>query len=52
LAFIATHLAKDDEKRDLDKIFKSIDINGDGNLSKQEVHQGYEEHFGVQISEE
>jgi calcium-dependent protein kinase len=52
LAFIATHLAKDEEKRDLDKIFKAIDINGDGDLSKEEVLMGYEEHFGIQITEE
>ena len=52
LAFIASHLTKDDEKRDLDKIFKAIDINGDGNLSKDEVILGYEQHFGIPISEE
>jgi Ca2+-binding EF-hand superfamily protein len=45
-------LAKDEEKRDLDKIFKAIDINGDGNLSKEEVFLGYEEHFGIPITEE
>jgi Ca2+-binding EF-hand superfamily protein len=52
LAFIATHLAKDEEKRDLDKIFKAIDINGDGNLSKEEVCEGYEMHFGIKFTEE
>lgn len=52
LAFIASHLTKDEEKRDLDKIFKEIDINGDGNLSKEEVLLGYEKHFGVEITED
>ena len=52
LAFIASHLTKDEEKKDLDKIFKEIDINGDGNLSKDEVLLGYEKHFGIPISEE
>ena len=52
MAFIATHLAKDDERRDLDKIFKAIDIDGDGSLSKEEILHGYEEHFGVPITEE
>lgn len=52
LAFIASHLTKDEEKRDLDKIFKEIDINGDGNLSKEEVLLGYEKHFGVETTEE
>ena len=36
----------------MDKIFKSIDINGDGNLSKEEVALGYEKHFGIEITEE
>ena len=52
MAFIASHLTKDEEKRDLDKIFKAIDKDGDGSLSKAEVLFGYEEHFGVPISEE
>jgi Ca2+-binding EF-hand superfamily protein len=45
-------LAKDDERRDLDKIFKAFDINGDGNLSKKEIYEGYEMHFGIPITEE
>lgn len=52
LAFIASHLTRDDERRDLDKIFKEIDIDGDGNLSKEEILLGYEKHFGIPISEE
>jgi len=52
LAFIASHLTKDEEKKDLDKIFKEIDLNGDGNLSKDEVMAGYEKHFGIEMSEE
>ena len=45
-------MTKDEEKRDLDKIFKEIDLNGDGNLSKEEVLLGYEQHFGIAITEE
>ena len=45
-------MTKDDEKQDLDKIFKAIDIDGDGHLSKEEILLGYEEHFGIPISEE
>ena len=52
MAFIASHLTQEDEKKDLDKIFKSMDIDGDGALSKQEVLLGYEQHFGIPISEE
>ena len=42
LAFIATHLTRDEEKKDLDKIFKEIDLDGDGTLSKEEILLGYE----------
>jgi len=52
LAFIATHLSKEEEKRDLDKIFKIIDIDGDGQLSKKEIFQCYQDHFGIPISSE
>lgn len=45
-------MTKDEERRDLDKIFKEIDLNGDGNLSKEEVLLGYEQHFGIAITEE
>jgi Ca2+-binding EF-hand superfamily protein len=45
-------LTKDEEKKDLDKIFKEIDIDGDGNLTKEEVLLGYEKHFGFQITQE
>lgn len=52
MAFIASHLTKDEEKRDLDKIFKAIDTNGDGSLSKEEVLKGYELHYGEPITSE
>ena len=52
MAFIATHLTREEEKKDLDKIFKEIDLDGDGTLSKEEILLGYEEHFGIPISEE
>lgn len=45
-------MAKDDEKKDLDKIFKAIDTDGDGTLTKEEILVGYEMHFGVPITEE
>jgi len=52
LAFIASHLTHKDEKKDLEKIFKSMDKDGNGTLDKEEVLNGYEEHFGIPISEE
>ena len=52
MAFIASHLTNKEEKKDLEKIFKLMDKDGNGTLDKQEVMQGYEEHFGVQMTEE
>jgi len=34
----------------LERIFKAIDLDGDGTLSKEEILQCYEEHFGVPIT--
>ena len=49
---MASHLTSKDEKKDLEKIFRSMDKDGNGTLDREEVLQGYEEHFGVQITEE
>jgi len=40
------------EKDRLAKIFKAIDKNGDGKLSKDEILDGYEEHFGKHLDED
>jgi len=40
------------EKENLSKIFKAFDKNGDGKLSKQEIMEGYEEHFGKTMNQE
>ena len=45
-AFIAAQLLTKQEKLDVDKMFKAMDKNGDGKLSKQEIKEGYNEHFG------
>jgi calcium-dependent protein kinase len=41
-AFIASQLLTKNEKENLAKIFKAIDKNGDGKLSKEEIFDGYE----------
>ena len=41
LAFIASHLTDKEEKTDLEKIFKLMDDDGNGNLDKDEVVAGY-----------
>ena len=45
-AFIASQLLTKAEKENLAKIFKAIDKNGDGKLSKQEITEGYDKIFG------
>ena len=40
------------EKEHLSKIFKEIDTDGDGKLSKEEITSGYEKFFGKKISPE
>jgi calcium-dependent protein kinase len=52
LSFIASQLISKEETEHLEKIFKAIDADGNGNLDKQEILNGYEEHFGIPISEE
>ena len=41
-----------EEKKDLEKIFKLIDKDGNGTLDKQEVQKGYIDHFGITLSDE
>jgi calcium-dependent protein kinase len=52
MAFITSHLTSKEEKKDLEKIFKAMDRDGNGMLDKEEILAGYEEHFGIPISEE
>ncbi len=45
-AFIASQLLSKGEKENMSKIFKEIDQNGDGKLSKEEILEGYDKFFG------
>jgi calcium-dependent protein kinase len=40
------------EKTDIDKVFRAMDVNGDGKLSKDEVKNGYAEYFGKALSDD
>ena len=51
-SYIASQLISKSEKERLAKIFKAIDSNNDGKLSKEEILNGYEEHFGKNLDED
>lgn len=51
-SYIASQLISKSEKERLAKIFKAMDKNGDGKLSRQEILEGYEEHFNKQLDED
>lgn len=52
VSFIGSQLISKSEKEKLGKIFKALDANNDGRLSKEEIHDGYEDHFGKLLNEE
>jgi len=51
-AFIASQLLSKSEKENLARIFKAIDKNGDGKLSKEEIFEGYDLFFGKHLDKE
>ena len=51
LSFISSHLTTKQEREDLARIFKLIDKNGDGRLSKDEVQEGYMALYGKLVSD-
>ncbi len=51
-SFIGSQLISRQEKEALAKVFKTLDRNGDGRLSKEEVQEGYMAHYGKLISDE
>ena len=51
-AFIASQLLSKSEKEQIDKVFRAMDLNGDGKLQKDEIKQGYAEYFGRNLSDQ
>lgn len=39
--FLVNYLEINEEKENLTKIFKTLDINGDGHLSREELVKGF-----------
>ena len=51
LQFISSQLISKKEKEDLAHIFKQLDKNGDGRLSKEELKEGYMNIYGKLVSD-
>lgn len=52
LAYIVSQCLTKEETDKMEEIFASMDKNNDGMLSKQEISEGYEEHFGMPIDDD
>jgi calcium-dependent protein kinase len=52
LAYIVSQCLTKEETDKMEEIFSSMDANNDGMLSKEEISNGYEEHFGVGIEDD
>ena len=50
--FIASQLMDKGEKEKIDDVFRAIDLNNDGTLSRHEVKQGYNTYFGRELTDE
>ena len=51
-AFLASQVVTSTDKHEADKIFKKLDKNADGVLTKEELIQGYAEIYGQDLSDE
>ena len=50
-AFIAAQLLNKQEKEQIDKVFRAMDLNGDGKLSKDEIQGGFAQYFGKSLND-
>lgn len=51
LNFIGSQLISKKEREDLAAVFRKLDKNSDGKLSKEEIKEGYHVHYGKLISD-
>lgn len=51
-AYMSSQLINKNEKEYLSKVFRALDKNGDGRLSKQEILDGWSNEFGKPISKD
>ena len=49
--FIVNHMTTKEEKNDLMKIFKALDKNGDGRLTREELQDGYNKSLAITDNE-
>lgn len=52
MSYIGSQLLSKENREDLGKVFRLLDKNSDGRLSKEEVKEGYLKHFGQQMTED
>lgn len=50
--YISSQLSSSKERDELKKIFQTLDKNGDGKLSKEELKEGYHAYFGIDIDDD
>ena len=43
--FIAANLMSKKEKEQIDKVFRAMDISGNGKLAKEEIREGFEKYY-------
>lgn len=49
-SLIASQLLRKDEKEEIDSVFRSLDFDCDGKLTRDDVMQSYKEFFGEELS--
>ena len=51
-AYIGSQLATDEDRKKIDAVFRSLDLENNGRLNKKELKQGYWQLYGKVIAED